>query len=128
MYKKRVTAMKIGPDTYKEIMNRQGNGTLPNAQFRSMLVSIKPGCYVETLDGRCGKVAEVKRDKYDIPVSVRVTVKTVDHGTDKVIERSEWINTTDIFFWEAWDFIAPEYLFEDDNAIIGEMMFVSEVT
>lgn len=127
MYKKRVTEMRIGRKTYKEIMNRQGS--LCNAKHRSMLVSLKPKCFVETDDGRGGDVAEVRRDRYDIPTAVKAVTKVYDSKMEEVIgEHAEWIDVGDITFWEPWDFIAPEYLFEDENAALGELMFESEVT
>ena len=128
MCKKRVTAMRIGPRTYKEIMNRK-SVCMHNAAYRSMLVSLKPGCYVETDDGRCGNVVEVKRDHYDIPISVKAVAGVYDPDTEEQTgEHAEWIDVDHITFWEAWDFIAPKYLFEDDNYVVGELMFESEVT
>jgi len=129
MWKKRVTEMKIGSDTYAEIMKRKSPHMHNNAEYRSMLVSLKPHCFVETEDGRGGNIVEIRRNSYDIPLEVMVTVDVVDPVTDeKICEREEWINVGDIVFWEAWDFIAPEYLFEDGNEAIGELMFESEVT
>lgn len=127
MSKLRVTAMRITDGTYAEIMKEHGKH-LGDAAYRSMLVSLKPGCYVETVDGRGGDIVEIKRDRNDIPIQVRTVCKVVDEKTDETIdEHHDEINVEDIFFWEAWDFIAPQYLFEDENAVIGELMFASEV-
>ena len=126
--KRRVTEMEVRPNTYREIMKKKSRTFMTNAQFRSMLVSLKPGCHVETEDARGGKVVQVERDRNDIPISVRTECPLVDRDDNVLDIISEWISVDDIVFWEAWDFIAPEYLFDEDNAPIGEIMFESEVT
>lgn len=128
MHKKRVTEMRVNENTYGEIMKRTSESyPFGDAKYRSMLVSLKPGCYVETSDNRGGDIAEIERDRYDIPVRVKASYKIVDKDGNVVGEHSEWIDVEDIYFWEAWDFIAPSYLFEDDNYPVGELMFESEV-
>lgn len=129
MEKRRVTAMKVRRNTYGKIMECGGGSMASDAVFRSMLVSLKPGCYVETVDGDGGDVVEVERDRYDIPTKVKTVVKVVDEKTREVVDEFfQWIDVHRIFFFEPWDFIAPVYLFEDENAAIGEFMFASEVT
>lgn len=128
MYKKRVTDMKISPQTYQEIMKCKNGAIGSDAKYRSMLVSLKPNCYVEAVDGRGGDIIDIERDEYDIPVRIGVSTNPSDLATAyRDGEHLEWIDVHDINFWEAWDFIAPIYLFEDDNAALGELMFESEV-
>lgn len=123
-----VTAMRVGPETYSAIMQRGDESIMPNVLHRSMLVSLKPGCYVETNDGSGGDVVKVERDELDIPVAVLAERKTKKRKNGKPLKKvAEWIDVDDITYWEAWDFRAPEYLFYDSNAIIGELMFLSEV-
>ena len=127
--KRRVTAMRVRPNTYGEIMKRKSPSfAMSDAGFRSMLVSLKPGCYVETSSATGGSIVKVERDRSDIPVIVQVESKVYNQD-DKVIDVKRYrINVGDIVFWEPWDFIAPTYLFEEENAPIGEIMFASEVT
>ena len=126
-YKKRVTAMKVRANTYGEIMQKHGK-YMDDAKYRSMLVSLKPGCFVETPDGAGGDVVEVIRDRFDIPVTIKTECNEINSETSEVIgKRYDMIDVKDIYFWEAWDFITPEYLFEDCNSLAGELMFESEV-
>lgn len=129
MFKKRITDMKVCDETYTEVMKRTSKvWGMSNARFRSMLVSLKPGCYVEVNDERGGSVKQVNRDRYDIPLSVEVARDVYDKITrEKIGEEMQDIDVEEITFWEPWDFIAPVYLFEDANAGIGELMFLSEV-
>ena len=127
MDKRRVTAMKVNEYTYGKVMERHSEN-MRDAKYRSMLVSLKPGCFVEAVDGSGGNIVEVIRDRYDIPVQVKTVCEAADEKTGQTIGKHyDHINVEDIYFWEAWDFIAPEYLFIDENAVVGELMFASEV-
>lgn len=123
--KRRVTAMKVSEDTYSKVMERH-SANMYDAKFRSMLVSLKPGCFVEAVNGCGGDIVEVIRDEFDIPTQVKVVCEMIDSKTGQTVDKHyDFIDVEDIYFWEAWDFIAPQYLFEDGNAVIGEMMFFS---
>lgn len=85
---------------FEELMKLKGL-CQPSASYRNMLDNIHPKCYVEASStGQYGTVEDLVRNKYGIPVCIKVR-----YGDDNSVD---YISVDRIDFWEPFDSRVPD--------------------
>ena len=94
---------------WNELMTRNGGSLTFGSDdaFRNLLDNIHLKCSVEAEDThQHGDVVGVIRDRYGIPVAVKVEYEE-DVEEDTVVRGIEYIAMSDITFWEPYDHWVP---------------------
>ena len=109
---------------WDELMRRHGGSLLFGGDegFRNLLDNIHPKCSVEA-EGthQHGDVVEIVRDRYGIPVAVKVAYeeKSEDGTTE---EGMDYIAVSDITFWEPFDHCVPDENYWDSSEYVQKLL------
>lgn len=124
MTKKTTVRRRPSEPDYNELMRREGGhlGFGSDAAFRNMLDNIHLRCSVEA-EGthQYGDVTGIIRDRYGIPVAVKVHYES-ECANGEVVSGVDYIAMADITFWEPYDSWVPNENYEDDSSIVDDLL------
>ena len=109
---------------WDELMTRKGGNLTfgSDEAYRNLLDNIHLKCSVEAEDThQHGDVTGIIRDRYGIPVAVKVEYEE-NVEEDTVVHGIDYIAMGDITFWEPYDHCVPNENYHDYSEMIQRLL------